>query len=154
MACKNCTYFDENDTSGYKGYCSYYRSYEDPDGNCSHFSSSSSTGCFLTSACVAYKGLSDDCIELETMRSFRDNVLKQSEKGRELIEEYYQIAPAIVVGIENSPNKNRIYDNIYQVILTCMEHIQQRRYESATDCYQKMVEHLKPLQARSQKVGS
>ncbi len=85
------------------------------------------------------------------MRSFRDNVLKQSKQGRELVKEYYRIAPDIVRGIEHSPNKNRIYDNIYQVILTCMEHIQQNRYESATECYQKMVEGLKPFQVHSLK---
>lgn len=33
-----------------------------------------SSGCFLTSACVKYKGLSDDCKELTELRQFRDTV--------------------------------------------------------------------------------
>ncbi len=53
-------------------------------------------GCFLTTATVGAIGLADDCWELQTLRKFRDNVLKTTSKGRLLVKEYYDIAPDIV----------------------------------------------------------
>lgn len=58
-------------------------------------------GCFLTTATVGAIGLSDNCWELQALRSFRDDVLKQTPKGRRLVEDYYTIAPDIV-GIVNT----------------------------------------------------
>lgn len=37
--CKNCRYADPTERSGYKWYCQWYRTYEDPDKlqECRHF---------------------------------------------------------------------------------------------------------------------
>ena len=37
--CSKCRYIDPSDRSGYKWYCAYYRTYEDPDEvkECEHF---------------------------------------------------------------------------------------------------------------------
>ena len=52
-------------------------------------------GCFLTTAACHYRGLPDDCHELQTLRSFRDRYLAHIPGGAELIERYYEVAPAI-----------------------------------------------------------
>ena len=55
--------------------------------------SSSSGGCFITTACVEAAKLPDNCIELESMRHLRDVYLAKSDEGRGLIQEYYKIEP-------------------------------------------------------------
>ena len=39
--CKSCRYCDTSETSGYKCYCNWYRTYEDPDKirDCDHYDS-------------------------------------------------------------------------------------------------------------------
>src|ERR1700741_227015 len=61
--------------------------------------------CFITTACVNYYGLDDDCYQLETLRKFRDNFLLKSPKDKKLVEQYYILAPTIVSKIELSDNK-------------------------------------------------
>lgn len=117
--CNGCKYANPNDRSGYKWYCSYYRTYEDPDiiHECKAFvSQDSSEGCFLTEACCNYRGLSDNCKELTILRDFRDNTLSQSEMGTKLIAHYYKIAPDIVEQINSSENRNKLYSEIFDSI--------------------------------------
>lgn len=143
MSCKNCSNYDFDDKKGGKGYCSYYRAYYDPDDSCSHYSSSSSSGgCFFTSACVAFMGKPDDCMELETMRSFRDTVLMKTEEGKKLIRQYYEIAPEIVKKIDGSEKRAQIYRYIYRVVLECVEAIRSKEHNTAVSKYRTMVEQL------------
>ena len=39
VQCKYCEYLDKNETNGYKCYCEWYKTYEDPDKvqECKHF---------------------------------------------------------------------------------------------------------------------
>ena len=94
-----------------KCWCSVKREYVKSDEamNCSRYKQKSS-GCFLTTACVEYKGLADDCEELTKLRAFRDNYLKTTEEGKAVVEEYYRIAPQIVEKINASAKKAEIYD--------------------------------------------
>lgn len=66
-------------------------------------------GCFLTTATVGAIGLEDDCWELQTLRRFRDNVLKPTSGGRDLVQTYYEIAPDIVENINARPDANAIW---------------------------------------------
>lgn len=59
-----------------------------------HSEKDSSNGCYLTTACVEYKGLSDSCKELTLLRNFRDNYMKNNSSTD--IDKYYQVAPRIV----------------------------------------------------------
>ena len=53
--------------------------------------------CFITTAVCEAEGKPDDCAELTAFRRFRDGWLSQQPDGPALIEEYYEIAPAIVL---------------------------------------------------------
>ena len=84
--CKDCEW-GEPESGTWKWYCSYYKTYEDPDEvqDCKQFKErgSSSGGCFLTTACCDYKGLPDDCYELETMRklemiTYQDSLMEKN----------------------------------------------------------------------------
>lgn len=141
--CGACKEF-EFEGSGKKGYCRYYRAYYLDSDSCRHYEEddgrlSSGGGCFLTTACCQYKGLSDDCSELTTLRSFRDNHLLQSNEGRDLVEEYYRIAPKLIEKIEQRPNAGDIYEQIFATIRQIVDQINQEAYASATDCYKDMV---------------
>ena len=103
----------------------------------------SSGGCYLTTACVDYKGLSDDCIELTTLRGFRDDYMAETEKGKEDISEYYRTAPAIVESINKSGQANEVYEQLYSdVIVPCVELIQDGKNEEAYEKYRDMVKSL------------
>ena len=143
MACKNCKYFDENETSGGRGYCEWYKTYYYPDDNCSHFTKRDSDGCFLTSACCNYKGLPDDCKELTVLRHFRDNYLRKLDSGEAIINEYYRIAPTIVERIDASDDKENVYCGIYETIIKCVELYEKEEYKIILELYMQMVNNLK-----------
>lgn len=78
---------DEHGNRTYEGETFTGRKYEEKEGG---------GGCFLTTACVEYAGLPDDCVELQTMRLFRDRYITSLPHGDELLEDYYRTAPIIV----------------------------------------------------------
>lgn len=103
----------------------------------------SSGGCYLTTACVNTKNLQDDCRELTILRSFRDNYLMHQSNGRADIQEYYQTAPKIVEVINGQNNKDEIYEELYNnVIVPCVELIEQGKNEEVYDKYKTMVKKL------------
>lgn len=106
-------------------------------------SNSSSGGCYLTTACVQYKGLSDDCDELETLRSFRDGYMHESAEGIRDVHEYYRTAPCIVAAIDSSGDACQVYEKLYsEVIVPCVRLIKADRYDEAYKKYKHMVKTL------------
>lgn len=81
--------------------------------------------CFITTAVCTYEGKADDCAELTAFRAFRDGWLSRTETGKALIEEYYDLAPAIVSAIELCDDRDAVYpalkrqylDPCYQALL-------------------------------------
>lgn len=153
-SCINYSYEGENS----KGYCSYYRSYYYPSESCNHWeegeteNSGSSAGCFLSSACCCYKGLPDNCEELEKLRCFRDTYLKDRLGGTEIIKMYYSIAPQLVVAINKNTNQDKIYEEIYSNIQKILKLIDDGHKEDAVIEYMVMTmklieEHLLFLSA-------
>ena len=87
-------------------------------------------GCYLTTACTENRGLPDDCYELETLRGFRDNILRKNKNGREIIDEYYATAPAIVSIIHSIPEKNKYLNFIYEkLVLKTIELVEKKEFE-------------------------
>ena len=123
-------------------YYKYCRNYDYKD--CPIYKhQSSSGGCFLTSACTAARGLPDDCHELTVLRSFRDNWLKQQPDGVMLIAHYYEVAPKIVEAIDNLEDRLEIWDGVYrELVVPCVEMIEQERYPEALELYQGITEEL------------
>lgn len=108
--------------------CPYYRNKSDL--------SSSSGGCYLTSACVYAKGLPDDCYELETLRKFRDEYMRSSCQGNEDIKHYYMTAPLIVDRINASNEAATEWKRIYEELVTpCIHLIEKGRTQEAYDKY-------------------
>lgn len=112
---------------------------------CPRFKSQqSSTGCFLTSACVEAKGLADDCRELTVLRNFRDTYLKNITNGPADICEYYHTAPIIVEKIKQLPNAIEIFEQIYnELVIPCVTLIDDGCNE---DAYQEYKDYVKRMQ--------
>lgn len=119
----------------YNKYCSngYYDYSECPiyknDG-------SSSSGCFLTSACVEAKGLPDDCRELTTLRRYRDEYLAKQDCGQCEINHYYHVAPQIVEKIKARPDALALFERIYaELVIPCVRLIDAGDMEAAHALY-------------------
>ncbi|MBO5291412.1 MAG: hypothetical protein J6A43_06890 [Clostridia bacterium] len=141
--CKNCRYYDDKTKSGYKGYCTTYRQYVDPDSmerGCTRYEegTGSSSGCYLTTACVEAKKLPDNCYELTTLRNFRDTYLKAKENGSEEINYYYSTAPIIVENINKKSNANEIWCGLYKnLVEKCVTLIEAHKLDEAYRVYKK-----------------
>jgi len=96
--------------------------------------------CFITTATCLSLNKSDDCYELNTFRRFRDEWLLKNKEGQELIKEYYQIAPEIVNKINELPNKEEIYEDIWRSYLSrCLNLIETGNFEEAKALYIELV---------------
>jgi len=102
--------------------------------------------CFITTAVCEYMGKADDCIELKTLRKFRDEWLAFQSGGQELIERYYEIAPGIVEKIKDSPFYEYYCESLWKEYLSpCLEMISLGDYEACKNHYTDMVERFSSL---------
>lgn len=150
--CGSCIeYCFEGDNS--KGLCKRYGAYYYPYDSCRNYveRGGGGTGCFLTSACCKAKKLPDDCKELEALRHFRDNILANMTDGKEMIDFYYAQAPRIVEQIDNSAEPLKIYEEIYNHILSIMKKIDEKNYDKAIIEYLSMM-YTVDLKSRKEEV--
>lgn len=102
-----------------------------------------SEGCFITTATCTAVGKPDTCDELTAFRKFRDGTLLVSPAGRQLVDEYYRIAPAIVVRISQENDPAAFYKNLYdQYILPGYTALTKGNCDAAVQLYSKMVTSL------------
>lgn len=104
--------------------------------------SNEESNCFVTTACVKYYGLKDDCYELQTLRHFRDTYLLKSNKGKRMVSKYYQVAPAIVKSMEADTNNKELFSEIFLQIKAACNAIEQHNFEKATTIYKSAVANL------------
>ncbi len=134
-SCANYQFEREDDTN----YCTYFGKYYPYNDSCkghwTEFSSGSSSGCFLTSACCEYKGLPDDCYELTVMRDFRDNVLAKTTSGQLLIDFYYKVAPGLVEKILLHSHREEILSWIYEEIEQIVKLVEAKQNNEAITAY-------------------
>ena len=101
-------------------------------------------GCFITSAVCKSFNKSDDCYELTTFRRFRDEWLLKESDGKQIIDEYYRIAPRIVEKIDASGKADKVYRMIWDRYLSeCLRLLEERDYYECKKLYIQMVEDLK-----------
>lgn len=99
--------------------------------------------CFITTAVCLEEGKDDNCAELTAFRSFRDGYLQTCPDGPALIEEYYRIAPAIVLEIDKSADPKAHYAAIRREYLDlCYTHLQAENMEACKEHYTRMVRAL------------
>lgn len=99
---------------------------------------SKKSGCFISTAACQLKGLPDNCLELETLRKFRDEYLLSTKEGVLMVEHYYAISPSIAEKL----NSNDELEKIWEVICKCVEAIKKDEFAYATEQYRLMVKSL------------
>lgn len=102
-----------------------------------------SSGCFLATACVSAMGLPDNCLELRTLRSFRDKILLPSSAGRKAIKEYYRIAPSIVKAVNVSGKSEEVWSNVYLDVQKAVSLVKRGMFNEAFEHYKQMTTALK-----------
>lgn len=103
----------------------------------------SGSGCYLTTACMKYylNNFDDNCYELRVLRWFRDNFVSKED-----IEKYYQLVPMIVTAINEEPKNDIIYNYIYDNIVdVCVEAIENADYEFAYNRYKSSILSLEQV---------
>lgn len=111
------------------------------EGQANHESQTKS-GCFLTTACVNYAGLADDCHELTVLRKFRDDYVARRANGTDYLAEYYQVAPKIVCQIDRDPERDAVLASIFSQVTEAVRLIESGDFEGTFQCYRKMFEGL------------
>ena len=100
--------------------------------------------CYITTAICLQDGKSDDCEELTAFRAFRDGYLRSCPDGPALIQEYYDVAPGIVLHLELASDKEQRYAAIReQYLLPCYADIQSGKLKQCKERYTAMVRNLK-----------
>lgn len=99
--------------------------------------------CYITTAICESRHLPDDCRELTILRKYRDEWLLKTEEGRRLVEEYYDMAPALVQCIDMRKDAEKIYESLYEKELSaCISLIRSGQYETCKRRYIDMVKRL------------
>ncbi len=110
------------------------------------YGASEEADCFLTSATVFHKGLSDDCRELTVLRNLRDVVMKTNPEYSSLITEYEIIAPKMLININNAPNKNEILESIFEnLVLPSVALVESGKNTKAIEYYRDFVTEMKNI---------
>lgn len=96
----------------------------------------SDRACYLTTACIQARQLSDDCHELTVLRRFRDTYIRSLPEGGEVVRHYYAVAPKIVAAILALPDSQVIFCQLYeQLVLPCVRLIEEGELAKAYERY-------------------
>lgn len=98
--------------------------------------------CFITTACVTFFNLPDDCDQLQLLRKFRDEYMLSNPEGIELVKQYYLEAPKIVSGIKQHPDRTTIYTSTFQKINEACDAIRNGENHLAMEIYIKSVRSI------------
>ena len=105
--------------------------------------SSDDGGCIVSTACIEAEGLNDDCMELETLRYFRDHYVINLPNGDSEISTYYKIAPSIVRTIKSLPDSKRILKDIYNsLVIPCVDLIKSYKFNAAFGLYKNQIQQI------------
>ena len=99
-------------------------------------------GCFLTTACIKYYQLDDNCYELKTLRNFRDNYLLKQKATIRLVQQYYHLAPKVVSCLEASASKEILYSEVFSHVKEACIYIELKNYKRATQIYTQAIYNL------------
>ena len=118
--------------------------YSDDSSSSDGGGSDSGGGCYLTTAALGASGKTDaEDEDLAVLRGFRDNFMLKDPQYKGMVEDYYNNAPAIVKGINSSPEAKSVYSNIQkQYIAPSVAAIKAGKNEDALRIYSSMIASL------------
>ena len=96
--------------------------------------------CYITTAVCETLYKEDDCVELRTLRDYRDQYLLSTTEGEKIVDSYYNIAPTIVNRINKEEHSMKIYKEILTTyIQPCLRLIEMGMNEECKKVYSDMV---------------
>lgn len=99
--------------------------------------------CYVTTAVCESQGRPDNCYELNLLRDYRDHYLLNEAGEKELVYEYYNVAPTIVKRISRQENSREIYEDIWDTYLKpCIQMIENDKKAECKNIYCDMVRQL------------
>lgn len=107
-------------------------------------------GCFLTEAAMRHAKAThsdhdDQSLELELMRGFRDHYMMQEPGLRDLVMQYYDLAPRVVKALDKHPQADEIYAQMREKFLRPgVEHVLHGRPEQALKTYAQLLDFVAP----------
>ena len=150
--CGSCVYFketkyyrypyDRDNSSSVKGYCSSHGTFEYPDNStCGRYESRDGTTCYITTIVCDRLGYDDHCDVLNTLRSFRNNVLQKDEKYKGILHEYDTVGPKIASHLktEDISFVQKIYDFF---LVPTVSLIKENKHDEAISKYVMMTKKL------------
>lgn len=100
--------------------------------------------CFVTTAVCRGLQKPQDCKEILLMKQFRDGYFAGSAEGKQLTEEYYDIAPTIVKRIAREADPEEKYRYLWSTyIRKCVDYIEEGQNEQCSRLYRSMMAELK-----------
>lgn len=144
--CLDCALLDMNDTKWGDAYCKYYKRYVDPASrSCDHLvkKNNSGGGCYLTTCMCEVLGFEDHCNTLDSLRSFRDDYMKNDPECLPLLEDYDVVGPLICDRINSDDNKFRTaHVMLLEYVVPAIGFINNNDYDSAIEIYKNMTTDL------------
>ena len=105
--------------------------------------SHTSSGCYLTTVMCNILGYADDNYYLQTLRTFRDTILKQDIKYYPLLVTYDVIGPAIALHLSQDENREQIAKTMFNnYISKAVTAIEENKVNEATNIYVAMTNVL------------
>jgi hypothetical protein len=102
--------------------------------------------CFLTTIVVNELGMSDDCRELNLMRTLRNDYLLHFKQGIEIMAYYYSLSEEICAKIEDMQNKHEYCHSLMNdYIQPVCNLVENNKFDKATSKYLELVEVVKAL---------
>lgn len=144
--CADCAKLNLNDQNSYgEFWCGERRTYyPGSDSVCSYFVARDQGGCFITTIVVECLGYDDYCNYLESLRRFRDGVMKKDllQYGK-ILDEYDRVGPAIAAAISDDPQRESLAKDLLERYIkpVCLL-VDKGQQKAAVDLYKKMVIEL------------
>jgi len=102
--------------------------------------------CYITTAVTKATGGPDDAYELETLRKYRDEFMKATPAGKELIQNYYDVAPKVVAKLSARKDNQEIYNYFYhRYIVPAVKQIEAGNNYAALTIYREMSEFAETI---------
>lgn len=74
------------------------------------------SGCLVTTACVRWAGLPDDCRELTLIRRLRDEHVRHLAGGEAILEAYARLAPPLIRRIEAAEDAEAVWARLLAIV--------------------------------------
>ena len=100
--------------------------------------------CYITTAACQYRGMEDDCEELNLLRAYRDTYMMSAPQGAQMIHDYYDVAPSIIKHINRRSDCRVIYDDLWERFIDpCITDIREGQLQECLETYTEMVLEMK-----------